>query len=259
VTLWVMPEQVQRNGTENDLKAAREQKERMEKLPVPSHATDEQLTALMQQVPVQEETARIVRLLQNTAQEAKLTMTAIHFGERDPASSSQLENLITKASQAEQSKALPPSVTSTTSSSSPAAPTPVPASGTGGKETGKPFFTETVMELEISGAYGRTIDFVNQLNKQDRFIRVKEWSLAPVAANAAGDTGSTRASAAASSTATPYKDGGVPVTLKLKVSAYSAPQYADKLTGLPPLEAAPGAQRQDPTWSDSMMWELVKP
>lgn len=252
--LLVLPQQNRLKAVDEEADLSRSQTERMEKMPVPAKVNDAQLLALLEQIPVQEEPGRLLRTLRETAEAAGVSLVSLSNGQSQTSQQNNLEQLLTKASQVEQGQVSP--------SPSPAEPTPAPPAN----PQEKPAFTESSFELTISGYYGQTMDFLSRLQHQPRLLHVKEWSLLPqvesakAASTANSSVGSVNTGTRAKTSASPSQSGELPVQLKLKLSAYTAPQYAGRLVEPPRLEAgSPDVQRKDPTWSDKKLWELVKP
>ncbi|WP_438445777.1 hypothetical protein [Gorillibacterium sp. sgz5001074] len=245
--IWVAPQQELLDGIDQDIRQLQATKGQVENIPVPVKATKEQLIQALEQVPNQEESARLVSMLKASAEQSKVSLTSIVFGIPEADSKDKLEDLITKASQVEQANAASPSP------GMQPAPTPVPTAAASPKVVLP--FPESPLEVEVSGLYGQTMDFLGKLYQQPRILQVKEWAMSPVNRAAQG-SGKSTVSTTPNPHSTPTQAGEVPVTLKLKLAAYTSPQYTGKLTELPVLEASPGSQRKDPTWSDAMMWEL---
>lgn len=253
VLLFILPQRVQLNAARQEVSDLLMQAEQMEKLPIPSKVTDAEVKALLEQVPTREETARLIRLLQTAADEAKVDLSAVTFGELQTNPQSNLEQLLTRASDAQQ-------VSGTSIASAPASSSPAPAaaSANAGASPVKLPFEESGLDIEIRGYYSQTMEFLALLQQQPRLIRVKEWSLT------AGGTGEAAAAAAANpaesagSAGTPTRNGELPVVLKLKLAAYSASSYGGKLQDLPAPAVSLGAGRKDPTLSDAVMWEMLQ-
>lgn len=250
MVLLIIPQQVESRSIEKELNAALARSQTAEQLPIPVAVTDEEVLALQRQVPLRQESAGMLKLIQEHAAQTGVQLISLTFGEVEADKQAQLEDLISRASEIEAAESagatLMPMGTGSSSQDS--------AKAAGETTT----LQSHTIQLEVQGSYRQAMEFLNRFSNQERILRITDWSLNQYAGGA-GDlqveaqTGETEAAGSFSA-----QEDRVPVSLRLTAMAFTAPQYIGKLKEPPALQASPGAQRADPTWNDAMMWELLK-
>ena len=254
ISVLYVPQLTEASRTAKELEAANRRVEQLTKAPVPVKIQEADVEALLKQVPLRENTASILILMQSFSEQAGTKLSYVTFKEVTD-KQVQLETLITKAAEIQQNQ---PSSGVTVQPLG----TPAPAGQT------QPVATELAsltFQVEVSGTYGQTMDFLHQLQQGSRLLEVVDWSLSQTSASAAvGSPSSTQGGTASSPTptATPgpssgFIQGPMPLALKCTVRSFVAAAYQNQLKEPPGPQVSPGTQRTDPTWSDQMLYELL--
>ncbi len=249
-----VPQLTEASRTAEELEAANRRVEQLTKAPVPVKIQEADVEALLKQVPLRENTASILNLMQSFSEQAGTKLSYVTFKEVTD-KQVQLETLITKAAEIQQNQ---PSSGVTVQPLG----TPAPAGQT------QPVATELAsltFQVEVSGTYGQTMDFLHQLQQGSRLLEVVDWSLSQTSVSAAAGSPSATPAGTASSpspTATPgpslgFVQGPMPLALKCTVRSFVAAAYQNQLKEPPGPQVSPGTQRTDPTWSDQMLYELL--
>lgn len=254
LSVLYIPQQTEASRTAKELEAANKRVEQLAKAPVPVKIQETDIESLLKQVPVRENTASILNLMQSFSEQAGTKLNYVTFTEITD-KQAQLESLITKASELQQNQP---------SSGVTVQPLATP------EPTGKsqPVATELAslsFKVEVSGTYGQTMDFLHQLQQGSRLLEVVDWSLSQTSASAVSPqpTASTagiaasptpKATPAASSTSV---QAPIPLALKCTVRSFAAVAYQNQLKEPAEPQVSPGTQRTDPTWSDQMLYELL--
>ncbi len=254
ISVLYVPQLTEASRTAEELEAANRRVEQLTKAPVPVKIQEADVEALLKQVPLRENTASILDLMQSFSEQAGAKLSYVTFKEVTD-KQAQLETLITKAAEIQQNQ---PSSGVTVQPLG----TPAPAGQT------QPVATElasVTFQVEVSGTYGQTMDFLHQLQQGSRLLEVVDWSLSQTSASAAAGAPSVTPAGASSSpspTATPspssgFVQGPMPLALKCTVRSFVAAAYQNQLKEPPGPQVSPGTQRTDPTWSDQMLYELL--
>lgn len=254
MSVLYVPQLTEASRTAEELEAANRRVEQLTQAPVPVKIQEADVEALLKQVPLRENTASILNLMQSFSEQAGTKLSYVTFKEMTD-KQAQLETLITKAAEIQQNQ---PSSGVTVQPLG----TPAPAGQT------QPVATELAsltFQVEVSGTYGQTMDFLHQLQQGNRLLEVVDWSLSQTSASAAvGSPSATPAgtSSSPSPTATPgpssaFVQGPMPLALKCTVRSFVAAAYQNQLKEPPGPQVSPGSQRTDPTWSDQMLYELL--
>lgn len=256
ISVLYVPQLTEASRTAEELEAANRRVEQLTKAPVPVKIQEADVEALLKQVPLRENTASILDLMQSFSEQAGTKLSYVTFKEVTD-KQAQLETLITKAAEIQQNQ---PSSGVTVQPLG----TPAPAGQT------QPVATElasVTFQVEVSGTYSQTMDFLHQLQQGSRLLEVVDWSLSQTSASAAAGAPSVTPAGASSSpsptaTATPgpssaFVQGPMPLALKCTVRSFVAAAYQNQLKEPPEPQVSPGTQRTDPTWSDQMLYELL--
>ncbi len=254
ISVLYVPQLTEASRTAEELEAANRRVEQLTKAPVPVKIQEADVEALLKQVPLRENTASILNLMQSFSEQAGTKLSYVTFKEVTD-KQAQLETLITKAAEIQQNQ---PSSGVTVQPLG----TPAPAGQT------QPVATELAsltFQVEVSGTYGQTMDFLHQLQQGSRLLEVVDWSLSQTSASAAAGSPSampTSTSSSPSPKATPcpssaFIQGPMPLALKCTVRSFVAAAYQNQLKEPPGPQVSPGTQRTDPTWSDQMLYELL--
>ncbi|MFM9326743.1 hypothetical protein [Paenibacillus mesotrionivorans] len=254
ISVLYVPQLTEASRTAEELEAANRRVEQLTKAPVPVKIQEADVEALLMQVPLRENTASILNLMQSFSEQAGTKLSYVTFKEVTD-KQAQLETLITKAAEIQQNQ---PSSGVTVQPLG----TPAPAGQT------QPVATELAsltFQVEVSGTYGQTMDFLHQLQQGSRLLEVVDWSLSQTSASAATGSPSampTSTSSSPSPKATPgpssaFIQGPMPLALKCTVRSFVAAAYQNQLKEPPGPQVSPGTQRTDPTWSDQMLYELL--
>lgn len=254
MSVLYVPQLTEASRTSEELEAANRRLEQLTKAPVPVKIQEADVEALLKQVPLRENTASILNLMQNFSEQSGTKLSYVTFKEMTD-KQAQLETLITKAAEIQQNQ---PSSGVTVQPLG----TPAPAGQT------QPVATELAsltFQVEVSGTYGQTMDFLHQLQQGSRLLEVVDWSLSQTSVSV--DAGSSSAAPAGTSSpsspkATPgpssaFVQGPMPLALKCTVRSFVAAAYQNQLKEPPGPQVSPGSQRTDPTWSDQMLYELL--
>lgn len=212
-----------------------EQQLSLENQPIPTQVTVYEMEALLRQVPVKEDLARLLVGFRNIELQSGARIESFKPDGEVVAADSQ--RLASPGNPSGEAQAVSP----------------------GGQVTRTSVFhgvKETSLIIEISGTYGQTMDFMNRLYLMERLTQIRQWTLHTVnssmnGANQAG-TGAIEVPSSENVTA------GDTVMITMKLSVYTFPGYADHLNELPPLEVPDVGQRLDPTWSEEQFRALLK-
>lgn len=253
--VWLyIPQQAEAIRTGEELEAANRRVEQLSKIPVPVKVKDADVEALLRQVPVRENMAGILTYLQDISESAGVKLNYVNFSEAPADKQAKLENLITKASEIQQSQP---------TSGVTIQPQATPAQA-GQAQTAAAELASLSFLVEVSGTYGETMNFLHQMQQSGRILQIMDWALSQTSATAASAQPSAAASGAASPTPhiTPSPSTNpvlapVPVVLKCNVRTFIATAYQNELKEPPAPQVSPGTHRTDPTWTDKMLYELL--
>lgn len=253
--ILIIPQQAASLQVNSDLESAMARSRQAERMPIPVKATAAEIEALQRQVPLQEENSNLLKQLQEHASQSGVQIQSFTLGDVELDKQAKLENLIEKASQVEEKESTGATLVK-------------PQDGSSSTGESVTTLASQSVKVEVKGYFRQTMDFMSQLSKQERLIRITDWNVAQSGKNTNGTASqSDRAGEAAvaqqseqdhakaSSGDTP---NGLPIVLTLTGEIYTAPQYVGKLKEAPAPTASPGAQRTDPTWTDNIMRELLK-
>jgi hypothetical protein len=254
LSVLYLPKQSEASRTAQELDAANRRVEQLTKAPVPVKIQEADVETILKQVPLRENTASILSLMQNFSEQAGTRLSYVTFKEITD-KQAQLETLITKAAELQQNQ---PSSGATVQSL--ATPTP-----TGQSQPVAAELASLTFQVEVSGTYIQTMDFLHQLQQGNRLLEVVDWSLSQTSASAASlqpsaaPTGSASPSSPQSTPApsSAFVQGPMPLALKCTVRSFVAAAYQNQLKEPPGPQVSPGTQRTDPTWSDQMLYELL--
>lgn len=222
---------------DEELAASIRHKEAVRQQPIPAKATAQDIEELLLQVPTDVEAARFLMTLQELGVQTGVRIVNISFGEQNQPSP--------------QSSLLPDVGEQTRQGNGQAA--------SGGVKNGS--FEEEKVSLTLQAPYSRAMDFLQRLQEAKRIVAIKDWTLD--SGTGAGTNGKTIASPfvaepSAMPAATATRSGEHDISLTLNMAVYVARPYADALKQLPAPTVEPGAQRSDPTWTDEMLFQLLK-
>lgn len=240
----LLPQAAQSRMVEAELDQQLRIQAAVEKRPIPVKVSQEEIRAAVEQVPVQEEAARLLLTLRQLEQQSKVVLQSVTFGDN---SASSPEAAIFGAALASPSPSATPG----------AAATPSPGASPNPQNAGGAAFVEEKLTLHITGTYGQIMEYIGQLQKQPRIVTVKQWSLTPYKDNTPLTSGAGAVQPEKGSSTAKLTEASMQAQLTLGV--YSAPQYRGKFQELPKLKVEPGANRQNPSWTDEMLYELIQP
>lgn len=254
ISVLYVPQLTEASRTAQELEAANRRVEQLTKTPIPVKIQEADMEALLKLVPLRENTASILTMMQSFSEQAGTILSNVTFKEIAD-KQAQLETLITKASEIQQNQ---PS--SGVTGQPPATPSPAGQS--------QPIATELAslsFQVEVSGTYSQTMDFLRQLQQGNRLLEVVDWNLSQTSSSTGtGSSAATSASTVSPSSprATPGPpsanlQGPIPLVLKCTVRSFVATAYQNQLKEPQGPQVSPGTGRTDPTWSDQMLYELL--
>lgn len=237
-------------AVESRIRGLQQQKQLLDSRPVPRRASEQDIAALVRQVPLKDELARFLLDLKDVEQAAGARIESYSYG----------------SDNASASDPLAPFRTTPGAASGGAAASSAPAGGsgaTGAAQTGGPVaptLEALPVNLQISGSYAAGIDFLSRLARLDRYVQIKDWSMqsGAGAVAAGGGTAVTAGGAPGASSAPESAGPRDTVSFSLKLRLYKAPGYAGKFKDLPPLAASEVTERLDPTWSEAQFRALLQ-
>ncbi|WP_165452281.1 hypothetical protein [Paenibacillus thalictri] len=246
-SVLIAPQLLEKSSVMSTLANLEGQKQLLDAKPIPAKVTDQDIETLVKQVPVNEESARVVSSLKEIEKSTGATVSNINFGDQKT-NQDNLTNILSNAAKQGASAANPGTANSQGSQTSQGQGTggpqqaPAPVTGAAGQNAAGQGISENNWNVVVTGTYPQVVDFMNRLYQMDRLINIKQWSL--------------RATPAASNTQEPAQSEKM--TLNLVLSMYTAAAYAGQFRSLPPLPVNAPEKRQDPTMTNEQFINMLK-
>lgn len=226
----------------NRIEALQQQKSALEKQPIPAKITDEDFERLVEQVPTNEEWARLFFTLKELERSSGAVIENVNRG-KDTAANDPFASLNGLSKQQQTANAQ--------SSGSSANP---PQNGSGQAQNSEKkegsSIEEHALNLTITGSYKQGMDFISGLYQLSRFVNVKKWS---VTAGITTDNPSQQTAAGP-----PGSETKENIRVTLDLSVYSASAYHGKFKDLPPISPKSVDIRLDPTWTEEHFQALLQ-
>ncbi|MGO4494343.1 hypothetical protein AB4114_00330 [Paenibacillus sp. 2RAB27] len=252
----VLPPSKQHLTLQMQLSKVEQEKKRILQRPIPKKVEENEIQQALYQVPTKEELPRLLLGIRELEQQVGLSILSIKFGDQGPASSS-ADSLINANGQAN----ITQGYTTNSNGFQQTAPSSSPTAGATQQNQTQTVIMEESFTIQASGTYPQIIDFMNKVQRSERFISIQKWSwqTAAVKSSHTEQTDISNVLPAVSITIpNQTEDQESKLQVTLECSFYYAPSFAGKLKELPALPVNEPSKRTNPVQTDEEYFKQLQ-